>query len=72
VLQPERTATYAYKVKKGDRGYRAVDRGPDFQWKTKHSDIEKKRERVREKHNRNNKLPVRIPYTEAHYRQIDL
>ena len=72
MLQPERTATYADKVKKGDGGYRADDRGPDFQGKTKHSQIEEKRQRVREKHDRNDKLPVSIPYTEAHYRQIDL
>jgi len=42
VLQPERAPTDADKVKKRNRDYRSDNRGPDFQWKPKHFQIEEK------------------------------
>lgn len=72
VLQPERAATYADKVKKSNRDYSTDDRGPYFQRKPKHFHIQEKGQRVSEQHDGNNKLPVSVPHTEAHYREIDL
>jgi hypothetical protein len=46
VLQPERAATYADKVKKGDRNYSTDDGGPYFQRKPKHFHIQEKGQRV--------------------------
>jgi len=46
VLQPERAATYADKVKKGDRDYSTDDGGPYFQRKPKHFHIQEKGQRV--------------------------
>jgi len=72
MLQPERAASDANEIEKADAYYEADNGGPDFEREIKYPQVEHKRNAVTEQRDENHEFPVRVDYTEANYRQVDL